>query len=1260
MSPHAWTEDQLVEQPAIALFAELGWQTASARDETLGADGTLGRETKGEVVLAARLRSALTRLNPGLPPEAIQTAIDELVRDRSAMSLVAANREIHGLLKDGIRVSVADAEPSSPALLPGGEGGTRHALASVSPLPLGEGQGEGLQRSGGQRIVRVKVVDWEQPAANDFLLVSQLTVVGSLYTCRPDLVAFVNGLPWVVVELKKPGVPARAAFDENLTHYRQQVPQLFWCNALLIASNGTDSRVGSLTADWERFFEWKRVAREDEQRRVSLEVMLRGTCAPDRLLDLAENFTLFSEHKAGLVKVLAQNHQVLGVNNAIASMLEARQMGHGRGGVFWQTQGSGKSFSMVFFAQKVLRKLAGNWTFVVVTDRVELDDQIARTFKAAGAVSEAESKECHAASGAHLRELLRGNHRYIFSLVHKFLPERVSSEKPSSPALLPEGEGSRHYRGGYPIAGLTERARQLRQAGTKAEELLWELVRNRQFCDLKFRRQHQVGDYIVDFYCAQAGLVVELDGEVHDDPDVAARDGRRDAWLRGQGMKVLRFSNDQVLHDTEVVLSRIAEAAHPSPSGRGAWGEGQPSRMPVLSDKQDVIVMVDEAHRSQYDTLALNMRASLPRALFLAFTGTPLIASEERTREVFGDYVSIYDFQQSVEDGATVPLFYENRTPALQLVNPDLNDDIYRLIDEAGLDDAQEDKLQQVLGRQYHLITRDERLEVVAADIVQHFLGRASLGEIAGKAMVVSIDKATALKMHDKVRKHWAAEMARVQQELGRLAYAVGGEASAEQARRDARKAELKRRLALLESTDMALVVSPAQNEIEQMRALGLDIAPHRQRMNESQPGLDEKFKDVHDPLRLVFVCAMWLTGFDAPSCATIYLDKPMRNHTLMQTIARANRVFPGKHSGVIVDYANVFASLEKALAIYGAGRGGERPVRDKAELVAALREAVAAATAFCASHGVDLTALEELPSGSLERLAAVEDAINALIAPDSLRRDFLGHERLVGTLYRAVQPDPAAIEFAARTLGLNQLAAAIRARLNPDQPDISAILGQIGGLLDESITGHAIREGEPPAIDLSRIDFEALAQRFKASRHKNTELEALKAAIRARLDQLVRLNRTRTDYTQKFEALIESYNTGSRNIEQLFEELLKLSRSLDDEAKRHVRENLSEEELVIFDILTRPAPELTAAERDEVKKVARELLARLRGLLVLNWRQKSAARSSLRLAIEETLDDGLPRAYDKPLYEQKCAQLFEHVYESYPERDAGVYAQGA
>jgi type I restriction enzyme R subunit len=1048
---HAYTEDQLVEQPAIGLFGQIGWETLSAREEVFGPNGTLGRETPGEVVLAGPLREALARLNPSIPEEAITAAFDQLLHDRSAMIPEAANREVYDLLKVGILVSLPN------------------------------------QEDGGQKSERLRVIDWENPANNDFLLVSQLNVTGDLYTCRPDLVGFVNGLPLVVIELKKPGVPARAAFDENLTHYKEQIPALFWYNAFMIASNGTDSRVGSLTADWERFFEWKRVEREDEPRRVSLEVVIRGTCDKVRLLDLVESFTLFSEHKAGLVKIIAQNHQFLGVNNAIASMLEARKRGDGRAGVFWQTQGSGKSFSMVFFSQKVHRKLPGNWSFVVVTDRAELDDQIAKTFKAVGAISEAEGDRCHAASGAHLRELLRGNHRYVFTLIQK-------------------------------------------------------------------------------------------------------------------------FQNPE-----------------------------------MLCDRRDVVVMTDEAHRSQYDTLALNMRVALPRAMFLAFTGTPLIAGEERTKGIFGDYVSIYDFQQSVQDGATVPLFYENRTPELQLVNPDLNEDIYNLIEEADLDEEQGAKLEQVLGRQYHILTRDDRLDKVAQDVVRHFLGRG----FVGKAMVVSIDKATALKMYTKVRKNWDLEREKVEKELS------GATLSPE------RKEELFKRFDVLKTTDMAVIVSPGQNEIAQMKTLGLDIEPHRRRMNESVPGLDEKFKDTEKPLRLVFVCAMWLTGFDAPSCSTLYLDKPMRNHTLMQTIARANRVFPGKYSGLIVDYANVFASLEKALAIYGAGKGGKTPVRDKQKLVEELRATIVAATQFCMNQGVDLAAMESLPAKSLERLAALSEAKNSLISPDPVRREFLAHERVVRTLYKAVKPDPAAFEFSGCMASLAAIAAAIRATLNPDPVDLSAVITGIHRILDASVSGVAEPTKPGTILDLSKIDFEALAARFKRSKAKNTDLELLKAAIRAQLEKMIELNPTRADFKDKFEEMIEEYNNGSRNIEDLFNELVKLTQSLSQEEQRHVREQMTEEELVVFDILLKPAPELTTEERTEVKKVVRELLARLKALLVINWRQKSSARSQLKITIEDVLDSGLPRKFTPELYKEKCSALFEHMYEKYPERNAGVYSGG-
>jgi len=1061
MTPNPYSEDHLVEQPAMALLAELGWQTACGLEETFGPEGgSLGRRDRREVVLQPRLRAALERLNPGQPPEAISAAIEELSRNRSAMGLVAANREVYRLLKDGVLVSVPDLE------------------------------------RGGLNKVRLRVVDWDRPAENDWLAVNQFSIKGDLYGCVPDLVGFVNGLPLVVMEFKRPGVSAREAFTGNLSHYKDAIPQLFWSNAFLIASNGSASRIGSLSADWERFFEWKRIESEDEPRRVSLEVLLRGTCQPQRLLDYIENFTLFSDSKGGLIKIIAQNHQVIGVNNAIAATLEARRRGHGRAGVFWQTQGSGKSYSMGFYSQKIQRKVPGDWTFVIVTDRTDLDEQIAGTFKAAGIVSQAEGDQCHAGSGAQLATLLRGNHRYVFTLIQKF---------------------------------------------------------------------------------------------------------------------------------------RIPE---------------------LLCDRSDVVVITDEAHRSQYDTLALNMRTALPKALFTAFTGTPLIDGEERTREVFGEYVSIYDFQQAVEDGATVPLFYENRTPELQLVNPDLNDDIYAVIEAADLDGEEEKKLERELGRQYHIITRDDRLETIARDIVRHFLGRGFMG----KAIAISIDKATTLRMYDKVQKYWQEETERVRALVEQLPPDPSEQIPNEEGPSE-EAVELRQRLHILTTTDMAVIVSAAQNEIADMAALGLDIEPHRRRLKESDPPLDQRFKDPGDPLRLVFVCAMWLTGFDAPSCSTLYLDKPMRNHTLMQTIARANRVFPGKHSGLIVDYANVFASLEKALALYGGRSGsGAKPTQDKSVLVEQLRQVLKEALRFCAEHQVDIDAIHRLTDG-MQRIRAIEDAVEALIAPEVVLKRFQEQQRLVQILHAAIKPDPSAQEFAPSVGALNTIAAEIRLKRNPNTPDISAVMGQIGQVLDQSITGIAIRDQGPPSIDLSKIDFQALAEKFQQKKHKKTELEELKALIAAHLARMVQLNPTRADFREKFEALIASYNAGSRSVEQIYKDLVHLSLQLSQEQQRHIRENLSEEELAVFDILLQSAPDLSGSDRAKVKQSARELVEKIKQLLVLNWQQKAAARAQLKLLIEDALDIGLPRAYTPELYQQKCEAVFAHVEQAYPERDRSVYS---
>ena len=1046
-------EDQLIEQPAIGLLVDLGWERSDCFDEFSQVGGSpLGRETKSEVVLTSRLRPALRRLNPDASDTAVDAAIEELTRPRTAMSLSAANREIYELLKDGVRVTVSD--------------------------PDGE-----------EELVEVlRVIDWSSPANNNFLAASQMWIAGETYQRRPDLIGFVNGLPLLLMEFKRIDELVYSAYHDNLRDYKDTIPHLFWYNALIIVSNGSESRFGGITASWEHFAEWKRISSEEEQGASSLKTMLRGLCDHERLLDVIENFTLFMEAQGGLIKLIAKNHQYLGANNAIRA-LQGIESNRGKLGVFWHTQGSGKSVSMIFFAQKVLRKIPGNWSFVLVTDRVELDNQLYKNF--AGCNGVLIGKEVHADSVVHLRGLLSEDHRYIFTLIHKFQ--------------------------------------------TSA-------------------------------------------GEEH----------------------------------------------------------------PVLSNRSDIIVITDESHRSQYDTLALNMRTALPNAAFIAFTGTPLIAGEEKTRQVFGDYVSIYDFKQSVEDGATLPLFYENRVPALQLTNDDLNEELEGILEDVELDDTQESKLEKEFSREYHLITREDRLDAIAKDIVCHFMGRG----YRGKAMVISIDKATTVKMYDKVQAHWKE-------------YLEGLRAELEEAASPDTRDPLAAKIQYMEETDMGVVVSQSQNEIDDLRQKGADIVPHRRRMVTED--LDTKFKDPDDPFRIVFVCSMWSTGFDVPSCSTIYLDKPQRNHTLMQTIARANRVFREKVNGLIVDYIGVFRDLEKALATYAGedDTDGGDPIVDKSKLVEMLREAIVEINAFCLGIGVDLFAINE--AEAFEKTELIDDAVNKIVTNDPTKREYLQIARDLTKLYKAILPDSSAQEFFATYSLVDIIGKKIR-KLTASA-DISDVMGEVEALLDRSVApeGYVIEEKEhewetEKLVDLSEIDFEALRERF-ATKHKRIEAEKLRVAIKGKLTQLVHENRTRMDFQEKFEKMIAEYNDGRINVDLHFEELIRLAGALNEEEQRAVGERLTEEELTLFDYLTRSEEDLTKAERDEVKDVSRTLLDTLkREKLVLDWRKKQQSRADVRLTIQKILDELLPECYSEELYNQKCEAIYQHIYECYYGDDSSVY----
>ncbi|MCW2749347.1 MAG: box helicase [Aeromicrobium sp.] len=1051
----AYTEAGLVEGPSLELLEQLGWTHINAFEETFGPAGTLGRDSQRDVFLTHRLRDALRNLQPLIPDTIREEALTAITRDRSLMDPVRANREVHDLLRDGYKAE--------------------------------------WEEHGERRYATVTYIDFRVSDHNDLLAVSQIWITGDLHKRRPDTILFVNGIPLVLLEFKQPNKAVKDAYDDNLTDYRDTIPALFVPNAFVLLSNGREARVGATFAPWEFFADWKVVDAAGNRGVIALETALRGTCAPHRLLDIVENFVAYLERPGGLIKTVARSHQYHGVNAAIDNLHTVRATGDKRLGVFWHTQGSGKSLSMLWFTQKVLRQIPGKWTFVMVTDRKELDSQLHGEFADAGAISR--EARVHADSIARLRDLLAADHRYVFTLIQK--------------------------------------------------------------------------------------------------------------------VQTTRDERD----------------------------------MPVLSDRDDVIVITDEAHRSQYDTLALNMRRALPNASFMGFTGTPLVAGEELTKQAFGDYVSVYNFRAAIEDGSTVPLYYENRIPELQLVNADFADDLDALLEDAELDEDAEGQLARRFGKQYTLLTRPERLQKIAKDLVAHFVGRG----FTGKAMYVGLDKAAAVRMYDLVKDAWVEHLAELRTQHDALP--------------ELERPWLASRIALMETTDMAVVVSQSQNELAHLDALGLDIRPHRYRMNTED--LAEKFKDPGDRLRLVLVCAMWMTGFDAPSVSTIYLDRPMRNHTLMQTIARANRVFPDKDNGLIVDYVGVFRNLEAALAIYGAANAGV-DVGSPIEIVDALADALDAAVgeliSFCGAVGVDMPAMRD--ATGFQHIALRDAVVEALLVDEETRTGFMAGARHVRKLFKALLPDTKAAAQQRTVAAIRVVAERIADVTRPPEADLKTIADAVEALLDRSVGAeeYVIRAAAQgtnpdPLIDLSQIDFDGLARRFAG--RKRAETDRLAQLLKSRATAAARRNPTRYDLVERIEALIADYNAGSVNIDEYLRRLIELSKTLTEEEQRAVREGLTEEELAIFDLLTKPDPVLAPDELEIVKASAKKLLTHLHDKLVLDWRRKADAAADVLVTIKRALDEDLPAdPYPPAVFDAKVQAVYDHVLASYREDGSSVYSE--
>lgn len=1072
-----YSEDKLIEQTSINLFKQkLGWETVLAfNEETFGEDGLLGRKDKQEIILKRYFYAKLKELNPGLPESVYTQTYDILTRESSLKTLVELNKEKYYLLRDGIPFSHTN-------------------------------------KQGKQLRTTLKVFDFDCPERNHFVAVRQMWIDGKSHRLRrPDIIGYVNGIPLLFIELKAIHVKLEAAYTQNLADYKDVIPRIFHYNAAIILSNGLESRIGSLSAKYQHFHEWKRIA-EDDNGIVSLDRIILGVCEKSRFMDIFENFILFDSIEGKTVKLIAHNHQYIGVNKAIANFKE-KQEDYQSGrisleekqkmGVFWHTQGSGKSYSMVFFCQKIHRKFAGSYTFLIVTDRNELDKQIYETFSGVGAVplKEANTRNSiRANSGKSLKSLLKHNHRYLFTLIHKF-----------------------------------------------------------------------------------------------------------------------NFTDQ-------------------------------------ISYRSDIIVVSDEAHRTQGGQLALNMRKVMPNASFIGFTGTPLFKDDEITRRIFGDYVSKYDFRRSVEDGATVPLYYENRGEYLNLRNPRINDEIRTIIDESeDLDSDQRAKLERLFYREYPILTSQKRLDAIAKDIVEHFCNRG----YKGKAMLVTLDKLNAVRMYDLISKHWHAYIKKQEADIRKGLLS------------DQESLERARNLQWVKETEIAVVVSSEQNEIARFKAWDLDIEQHRAKMNDPLRDLEKEFKNENHPFRFVIVCAMWITGFDVPSLSTMYIDKPLKSHTLMQAIARANRVNDGKDNGLIVDYIETYKALLDALSIYGSGDLGrdgkdgdktdsDTPVKPLEELIKALEESLTTVEMFL-SDEVQFDLVEVINTKELEKLAAIETGLNAIYKTDHTREKFQILAREIFKKYKALMPNTLLFEYKARKDAIDALYSSINQKI--ESADVSEIMKKIQDVVDKSIETmlNQEKQGKPVIIDLSGLNMDIVIKMFQKAGNKYVAIQSLKDMIETRLNRMIQQNPLRADFQQRYRDIIDDYNKG-KNEEELFETFRKLIEFVDslteDEAKT-LKEGLTEEQRAIFDLLSKPS--LTEKDKKKVKEVAVELLDTLKKdklKVDLVW-EKQATSAAVYSAVNGLLYENLPYpTYLEDEIAVRTELVMEHLKNQYYGGGRSVYGE--
>ena len=1019
--------ESVIEDATLAWLEELGFSIVHGPVIAPG-EPAAERGDYGQVVLEGRLRAALARLNPNLPAEALDDAFRKLTRPEGP-TLEARNRAVHRLLIDGVTVEY------------------RHAQGHIA----------GAQ---------ARVIDFDTPANNDWLAVNQFTVIENKHNRRPDVIAFINGLPLVLFELKN-------AANENATiwsawqqcqTYKTQLPTLFAFNTLLVISDGMDARIGTLTAGKEWFKPWRTVEGETlaGSHLPELQVLLQGVFDQRRLLDLIGHFIVYEDEGDGkLIKKMAGYHQFHAVNVAVAETLRAAQFdqaeaqgryesgrqhggdpGDRRIGVVWHTQGSGKSLSMAFYAGRVIREPAmKNPTVVVLTDRNDLDDQLFGTFSRCQDLLR--QPPVQAESRSDLRTKLDVDAGgVVFTTIQKFMPEE---------------KGDRH---------------------------------------------------------------------------------------------------------------------------------------PVLSNRRNVVVIADEAHRSQYDFIdgfARHMRDALPNASFIGFTGTPIELTDKNTRAVFGDYISVYDIQRAVEDKATVPIYYESRLAKLALAEaekPKIDSEFEEVTE--GEEVERKEKLKSRWAQLEAVVGSERRLKLVAQDIVDHFEQR--LETLDGKAMVVAMSRRICVELYKeivKLRPAWHDD--------------------------DDAKGTIK------------IVMTGSASD-------PLDWQPHI-RNKPRREALANRFRNAKDGLKLVLVRDMWLTGFDAPCMHTMYIDKPMRGHGLMQAIARVNRVFKDKPGGLVVDYLGLAPELKAALATYTESGGTGKTAIDQQEAVAVMLEKYEICTGIM--HGFDWSLWTT--GKSQERLSLLPAALEHVLAQDDGKNRWLAAVQALSQAFALAVPHEQALAIRDDVAFFQ----AVRASLAKRAPGEARTEEDLDHAVRQIVSRAVAPEGVVDifaAAGLKKPDISILSEEFLAEvqgmPQRNLAVELLQKLLKGEIRTRSRKNVVQArSFSEMLEQALRRYQNRAIEAAQVIEELIELAKQMREAQARGEALNLTEDEVAFYDALETNDSAVRVLGDDTLRDIARELVKTVRANVTIDWTVRENVRAQLRVLVKRIL-----RKYGYPPDKQEKA----------------------